>query len=142
MKSGVKSQKRGRVNPVVWIKRNSALDEAAIALSAKIKVNSQVNQNCFICGNCTSLASIIPGRHLYLLQVALFKTYLSQTAGEGDKTCDTCLQDVQQVWDLRQLVETVQKDISSIVDRVKTLRKRGGKALICISILNLLLNLK
>lgn len=110
-------------SPVVWIIRNLALDQAAVALSAKN--GSQKIQSCLMCGEVSPLASLTQGRTHYLRQVELFKTYLPDNDDDCVETCANCLQSVKAVWDLTQQIEAIKEDIASIVGKVAVLGKRG-----------------
>lgn len=114
-------------NPVVRIKRNPVLDEAAVASSLKKdQVNSDSSLNCYLCGKVTPLTSLTQDRNLYLRQITLFGTFLNLN-GDDDQveSCADCLQNVISVWDLTQQIETIKQEIEKIVGKVATLRKGG-----------------
>lgn len=123
-------------NPVVRIKRNPALDEAATALLAmkNVEVSSQDRQDCCFCGNVNLLASLTLERTQYLTQINLFKTYFAQKGDQGTddgmETCANCFQDVITVWDLNRQIETIKQEINQIVEKVAALGNGGDTDLV------------
>lgn len=101
-------------DPFVSIKRIPSLDKAALTLSKKMS-NLRKDENCFLCGSATD-CSLLLGRRHYLGQVAVFKAYLGPR--KGVKSCASCLQEIQRVWELDQEIETIRGEIVRIVHRV------------------------